>query len=161
MNLTKRSRWLTVIATGIAAWVLFGQKDPDAVEAAGSVEAVRALSDGGVDHAFSAIGAPAGLDDAVRMLAYGDTATLVGIPPSSRTLGIDLERDLFGPNVRIAVTHGGDTIPQQDFPFLAQAALDGRLDLQRFVTSTVALDEVPAALEALHAPTGVRTVSLL
>jgi Zn-dependent alcohol dehydrogenase len=133
----------------------------DVVEAAGSVDAVKALSDGGVDHAFSAIGAPAGLDDAVRMLAYGGTATLVGIPPPSRTLGIDLERDLFAPNVRIAVTHGGDTIPQQDFPVLAQAALDGRLDLQRFVTSTCALEEVPAALEALHAPTGVRTVALL
>jgi S-(hydroxymethyl)mycothiol dehydrogenase len=133
----------------------------DAVEASGSVEAVRALSDGGVDHAFSAIGSPAGLDDAVRMLAYGGTATLVGIPPPSRTLGIDLERDLFGPNVRIAVTHGGDSIPQQDFPVLAQAALDGRLDLQRFVTSTCTLEEVPAALEALHAPTGVRTVALL
>jgi S-(hydroxymethyl)mycothiol dehydrogenase len=133
----------------------------DVVEAAGSVDAVKALSDGGVDHAFSAIGAPAGLDDAVRMLAYGGTATLVGIPPPNRTLGIDLERDLFAPNVRIAVTHGGDTIPQQDFPVLAQAALDGRLDLQRFVTSTCALEEVPAALEALHAPTGVRTVALL
>ena len=34
MNLTKRSRWLAVIAAGTAAWVFFGQKDPDAVEAA-------------------------------------------------------------------------------------------------------------------------------
>jgi S-(hydroxymethyl)mycothiol dehydrogenase len=95
------------------------------------------------------------------MLAYAGTATLVGIPSPGRTLGIDLERDLFGPNVRIAVTHGGDTIPQQDFPFLAQAALDGKLDLQRFVTSTVPLEDVPAALEALHRPTGIRTVALL
>ena len=45
-----------------------------------------------------------------------------------------MERDVFEPKVTIAVTHGGDTIPQQDFPFLAQAALDGRLDLARFVT---------------------------
>ena len=52
------------------------------------------------------------------------------------------------------MTHGGDTIPQQDFPFLAQAALDGRLDLDRFVTKTIALDEVPDALDALHGPHG-------
>jgi S-(hydroxymethyl)mycothiol dehydrogenase len=133
----------------------------DTVLAAGSVAAVRELTDGGVDFAFSAIGAASGLEDAVRMLAYAGTATLVGIPSPGRTLGIDLERDLFGPNVRIAVTHGGDTIPQQDFPFLAQAALDGKLDLQRFVTSTVPLEDVPAALEALHRPTGIRTVALL
>jgi S-(hydroxymethyl)mycothiol dehydrogenase len=133
----------------------------DTVLAAGSVAAVRELTDGGVDFAFSAIGAASGLEDAVRMLAYAGTATLVGIPSPGRTLGIDLERDLFGPNVRIAVTHGGDTIPQQDFPFLAQAALDGKLDLQQFVTSTVPLEDVPAALEALHRPTGIRTVALL
>ncbi len=47
------------------------------------------------------------------------------------------------------MTHGGDTIPQQDFPFLAQAALDGRLDLARFVHETIALDEVPERADAL------------
>jgi len=97
----------------------------------------------------------------VRMCAYAGTATLVGVPPPGRTLDIDLERDLFHPKVAIAVTHGGDTIPQEDFPFLAQAALDGRLDLDRFVTKTISLDEVPEALDELHAQTGVRTVVLL
>jgi S-(hydroxymethyl)mycothiol dehydrogenase len=122
-----------------------------------AVAHVRELTDG-VDHAFSAITSPAGLVDAVRMCGYAGTATLVGVPPPGRTLDIDLELDLFHPKVAIAVTHGGDTIPQQDFPFLAQAALDGRLDLDRFVTKTISLDEVPEALDQLHAQTGVRTV---
>jgi len=129
----------------------------DLVEAKDSVAQVRGLT-GGVDYAFSAIGAASGLVDAVRMCAYGGTATLVGIPPQRRTLDVDLERDLFHPKVAIAVTHGGDTIPQEDFPFLARAALDGRIDLDRFVTKTVSLDEAAAALEELRAPTGVRTV---
>jgi S-(hydroxymethyl)mycothiol dehydrogenase len=130
-----------------------------AVDASGgdAVAQVRELTDG-VDFAFSAVTAPAGLADAVRMCAYAGTATLVGVPPPARTLDVDLERDVFGPKVAIAVTHGGDTIPQQDFPFLAQAALDGKLDLARFVTRTIALEEVPDALDALHAPTGIRTV---
>ena len=129
------------------------------VDAAGgdAVEQVRALTDG-VDYAFSAVTAPAGLADAVRMCAYAGTATLVGVPPPARTLDIDLDRDLFGPKVAIAVTHGGDTIPQQDFPFLAQAALDGKLDLARFVTRTIELEQVPDALDELHAPKGIRTV---
>jgi S-(hydroxymethyl)mycothiol dehydrogenase len=122
-----------------------------------SVAQVRELT-GGVDFAFSAIGSPAGLVDAVRMCGYAGTATLVGVPPAGRTLDVDVDRDLFGPKVSIAVTHGGDTIPQQDFPFLAQAALDGRLDLDRFVTRTVGLDEAASALDELHAPKGVRTV---
>jgi len=122
-----------------------------------AVAQVRELT-GGVDYAFSAIGSPAGLVDAVRMCGYAGTATLVGVPPPGRTLDIDIDRDLFGPKVSIAVTHGGDTIPQLDFPFLAQAALDGKLDLAEFVTRTISLDETPAALDDLHAPKGVRTV---
>jgi S-(hydroxymethyl)mycothiol dehydrogenase len=129
----------------------------DVVAAEESVANVRELT-GGVDFAFSAIGAPSGLVDAVRMCAYGGTATLVGVPPPGRTLDVDLEQDLFHPKVGIAVTHGGDTIPQEDFPFLARAALEGKIDLGRFVTKIVSLDEAAAALEELHAPTGVRTV---
>jgi S-(hydroxymethyl)mycothiol dehydrogenase len=128
----------------------------------GATEAVEAGTEvNEIDFAFSAIGAPAGLVDAVRMLAYGGTACLVGVPPSGRTLDLDIEMDLFAKHATVAVTHGGDVVPQEDFPFLAQAALDGKLDLQRFVTSTIGLDEVPDALEALHHPTGVRTVALL
>ena len=122
-----------------------------------SVAQVRELTDG-VDYAFSAITSPSGLVDAVRMCAYAGTATLVGVPPPGRALDVDLELDLFHPKVAIAVTHGGDTIPQEDFPFLAEAALDGRLDLDRFVTKTITLEEVPEALDALHAPQGIRTV---
>jgi S-(hydroxymethyl)mycothiol dehydrogenase len=121
------------------------------------VPKVRELT-GGVEYAFSAVTAPAGLVDAVRMCAYAGTATLVGVPPPARTLDLDLERDLFQPKVAIAVTHGGDTIPQQDFPFLAQAAIDGRIDLARFVTRTIELEQVPDALDELHAPTGIRSV---
>jgi S-(hydroxymethyl)mycothiol dehydrogenase len=133
-----------------------------AVDASGGdgVARVWELTDG-VDYAFSAITATSGLVDAIRMCAYAGTATLVGVPPPDTTLDVDVERDLFGPKVSLAVTHGGDTIPQQDFPFLAQAALDGRLDLARFVTRTVALEEVPQALAELHAPRGVRTVAVL
>ena len=59
------------------------------------------------------------------MCAYAGTATLVGLPLAGAKLELDLEQDVFDPKITLAVTHGGDTIPQEDFPFLAQAALDG------------------------------------
>ncbi len=59
------------------------------------------------------------------------------------------------------MTHGGDTIPQEDFPFLAQAALDGKLDLARFVTSTISLDEVPERLPRIGEGGEIRTVAVL
>jgi Zn-dependent alcohol dehydrogenase len=82
---------------------------------------VRALTDG-VDHAFSAITPASGLADAVKMCAYGGTATLVGVPPAGRTLEVDVDR---------------------------------------FVTKTIALEQVPEALDELHASKGIRTVALL
>jgi S-(hydroxymethyl)mycothiol dehydrogenase len=126
------------------------------------VEAVRELTDGlGVEFAFSAVGAAAALVQAIRMCAYAGTATLVGVPLPGAKLDIDLEAYVFEPKLTLAVTHGGDTIPQEDFPFLAQAALDGKLDLARFVTSTISLDEVPARLPHIGEEGEIRTVALL
>jgi S-(hydroxymethyl)mycothiol dehydrogenase len=127
-----------------------------------AVEAVRELTGGaGVEFAFSAVGAAAALTQAIRMCAYAGTATLVGVPLPGAKLDVDLEADVFEPKVTLAVTHGGDTIPQEDFPFLAQAALDGKLDLARFVTSTIPLDEVPDRLPRIGQDGEIRTVALL
>ena len=95
------------------------------------------------------------------MCAYAGTATLVGMPVPGAKLELDLEKDVFDPKITLAVTHGGDTIPQEDFPFLAQAALDGKLDLARFVTSTISLDEVPDRLPRIGESGEIRTVALL
>jgi S-(hydroxymethyl)mycothiol dehydrogenase len=94
------------------------------------------------------------------MCAYAGTATLVGLPFPGATLDVDLVADVFDPKVTLAVTHGGDTIPQEDFPFLAEAALDGRLDLARFVTSTVQLEEVPERLPQIGRGGEIRTVAV-
>ena len=150
-----------IVAVDVAAEKLdaaraLGATDVVDASAADPISQVKELTRG-VDFAFSAIGAPSGLDQAVRMCGYGGVATLVGVPSEGATLGVDLYRNVFGPKVGIAVTHGGDTIPQEDFPFLARAALDGRLDLARFVTATIPLEDAPAALERLGRE-GIRTV---
>ncbi len=145
----------------LAAARALGATDLVDASAGDAVERVRALTSGGVEFAFSAIGAAAGLAQAVRMCAYAGTATLVGVPEPGSRLDVDLDAELFAPHVSIAVSHGGDTIPQQDFPFLAQAALDGRLDLARFVSSTITLDEVPERLERHGRGGEIRAVVLL
>jgi S-(hydroxymethyl)mycothiol dehydrogenase len=126
------------------------------------VEAVRELTGGrGVEIAFAAAGGATGLAQAIRMCAYAGTATLVGLALPGSRLDIELDTEFFGPKVTIATTHGGDTIPQEDFPFLAQAALEGRIDLARFVTSTISLDEVPERLPHIGERGEIRTVAVL
>jgi len=153
-----------IVAVDVAAEKLEAARQlgaTDAVDATAgdAVAQVRELTGGaGVEFAFSAIGAAAGLAQAVRMCAYAGTATLVGVPSPGASLDIDLDADLFGPKISLAVTHGGDTLPQEDFPFLARAALDGRLDLGRFVSSVISLDEVPDRLERLGQGGEIRAV---
>jgi Zn-dependent alcohol dehydrogenase len=156
-----------VIAVDVAADKLdhartLGATDAVDASATDAVEAVRELTGGrGVEFAFSAIGAPLGLEQAIRMCAYAGTATLVGMPVPDTKLDVDLFTDVFSPRPTIAVTHGGDTIPREDFPFLAQAALDGRIDLAHFVTSTISLEEVPERLPRIGERGEIRTVALL
>jgi S-(hydroxymethyl)mycothiol dehydrogenase len=139
-----------------------GATDVVDASAVDPVEAVRELAGGrGVELAFSAVGAASGLAQAIRMCAYAGTATLVGLPFPGAQLDVDLVADVFDPKIALAVTHGGDTIPQEDFPFLARAALDGRIDLARFVTGTISLDEVPEHLPRIGEGGGIRTVALL
>jgi S-(hydroxymethyl)mycothiol dehydrogenase len=140
----------------------FGATDAIDASAVDPVEAVRELTGGrGVEFAFSAVTAATALAQAIRMCAYAGTATLVGIPLPGTKLDIDLETDFFWPRITLTVTHGGDTVPQEDFPFLARAALDGRIDLARFVTSTIALDEVPERLPRIGRDGEIRTVAVL
>ena len=64
-------------------------------------------------------------------------------------------------SVRMVEVVGADTIPQEDFPFLAQAALEGRIDLARFVTSTIPLEEVPERLPRIGEGGEIRTVAVM
>ena len=154
-----------IVAVDLAADKLeharaLGATDTVDASAADPVEAVRELT-GGVEFAFSAIGPPVGLAQAIRMCAYAGTATLVGMPKPRTRLDVDLAADVFGPRVTVTVTHGGDTIPQQDFPYLAQSALDGSIDLARFVTSIISLDEVPRRLPHIGEGGEIRAVAVL
>ncbi len=156
-----------IVAVDVAAEKLelarrLGATDVVDASAGDAVAQVRELTGGvGVEFAFSAIGPAAGLAQAVRMCAYAGTATLVGVPSPGAALEVDLDADVFAPKVSIAVTHGGDTLPQEDFPFLARAALEGRIDLGRFVTSTISLHEVPDRLARIGRAGEIRAVALL
>jgi S-(hydroxymethyl)mycothiol dehydrogenase len=139
-----------------------GATDVVDASAADPIEVVRELTGGqGVEFAFFAGGGAPALAQAIRMCAYAGWATIVGLPAPGSRLDVDLDAEFFGPRITLTVTHGGDTIPQEDFPFLAQAALDGRIDLARFVTSTISLDEVPERLPHIGEHGEIRTVALL
>jgi Zn-dependent alcohol dehydrogenase len=123
------------------------------------VEQVRELTGGeGVDFAYEAVGRAAAVEQAVRMLAYGGTATVIGVPAPGQQVSFDLQRELFDRRATIRVSHGGDQLPSEDFPLLARLALEGKLDLERMVTRVAPLEEIGVAFRDLQAGEVIRAV---
>jgi Zn-dependent alcohol dehydrogenase len=108
-----------------------------------------------VDFAFDVVGAGATLADALRLVGHAGTAVLVGIGRGAVNVTTE---ELFERRARILVSHGGDHLPREDFPRLAQWALDGKLDLGGLVTRTGPLDEWREAFDAMREGDVIRTV---
>ena len=112
---------------------------------------------GRVDFVFDAVGRRATFEQALTMIGTSGTVVLIGLSPAGESVEIDLP-GLFARRARILVSHGGDHLPEQDFPLLAQWALDGKLDLADMVTRTAPLSGWRDALQAMQRGDVIRTV---
>jgi S-(hydroxymethyl)mycothiol dehydrogenase len=127
------------------------------------VAAVRELTEkAGADYTFDVVGRGETLAQAERMLGYGGIATLIGIPQPNTSVTIPLDDGrnggFFLKRSTVTVSFGGDQLPSEDFPRLAQYALDGKLDLASMVTATVSLDDVEHAFEEMERGHVIRSV---
>lgn len=105
---------------------------------------VRKLTGGGADRALEFVGSAATLDQAIKSLAPGGRAAVVGLADEQvQTVPIRLfvsqETELVGAF--------GST--PQDLGELFDLMEQGRLDLSRSVTARIGLADVPEALDAL------------
>jgi Zn-dependent alcohol dehydrogenase len=132
------------------------------------VAQVRALTDdgydGGVEYAYEATGLPRCIDQAVRMLAYGGTATTIGLPAAtdSVTLNLgDMATGVYWNKAAIHVCHAGDALPSNDFPLLAKLYLQGKLNLDSMVSKTITLNDVEAAFHEMESGGIIRSVILM
>jgi S-(hydroxymethyl)mycothiol dehydrogenase len=136
--------------------------DPDERkhEAAVRFGASRAVADPGelrVDLAYEAVGRPEAVATALAVLDHGGTATMIGVPKAGTSVELALQ-PFFDTRATLRVSHGGDHLPSEDFPWLADLALRGELDLAGMVTRTISLGEVEEALEELRRGQVGRTV---
>ena len=110
-----------------------------------------------VDFAFDVVGRRSTFELALSLLASGGTVVLIGLSPAGERAELDLP-GLFARRARILVSHGGDHVAREDFPRLAQWALEGKLDLAGMVTRTAPLEEWNDAFEAMRDGEVIRTV---
>ena len=77
------------------------------------------------------------------------TVVLVGVPNPTMTIELPLI-EVFGRGGALKSSWYGDCLPSRDFPMLIDLYLQGRFDLDAFVSETIGLDDVEAAFEKMH-----------
>jgi|TARA_B100001079_G_scaffold186381_1_gene160536 S-(hydroxymethyl)mycothiol dehydrogenase len=125
------------------------------------IEAIRGLTGGnGVDVAIEAVGLPATYEQAFYSRDLAGTVVLVGVPNPEMKVELPMI-EVFGRGGTLKSSWYGDCLPSRDFPMLIDLYLQGRLDLDRFVSETIALDEVEEAFHAMERGEVLRSVVVL
>jgi S-(hydroxymethyl)mycothiol dehydrogenase len=125
------------------------------------VEAIRELTGGfGADVVIEAVGRPETYKQAFYARDLAGTVVLVGVPTPDMTLDLPLI-DVFGRGGALKSSWYGDCLPSRDFPTLIDFYLEGRLDLDRFVSETITLDDVEAAFDKMERGEVLRSVVVL
>jgi len=125
------------------------------------VEAIRSLTGGnGVDVAIEAVGLPVTYEQAFYSRDLAGTVVLVGVPNPEMKIELPMI-EVFGRGGTLKSSWYGDCLPSRDFPMLIDLYLQGRLDLDRFVSETISLDDVEEAFHAMERGEVLRSVVVL
>ncbi|MBA2391087.1 MAG: S-(hydroxymethyl)mycothiol dehydrogenase [Geodermatophilaceae bacterium] len=125
------------------------------------VEAIRELTGGnGADVVIEAVGRPETYKQAFYARDLAGTLVQVGVPTPEMTIELPLI-DLFGRGGALKSSWYGDCLPSRDFPMLIDLYLQGRFDLDAFVSETIGIGDVEAAFEKMHRGEVLRSVVLL
>ncbi|MCH2427425.1 MAG: S-(hydroxymethyl)mycothiol dehydrogenase [Acidimicrobiales bacterium] len=125
------------------------------------VEAIRSLTGGnGVDVAIEAVGLPVTYEQAFYSRDLAGTVVLVGVPNPEMKIELPMI-EVFGRGGTLKSSWYGDCLPSRDFPMLIDLYLQGRLDLDRFVSETISLDDIEEAFHAMERGEVLRSVVVL
>ncbi len=125
------------------------------------VEAVRSLTGGnGADVCIEAVGHPSVMEQAFFARDLAGTLVQVGVPTPDMKIDLPMI-EFFGRGGQLKPSWYGDCLPSRDFPMLVDLYLDGRLDLDRFVSETIGIDGVEGAFSRMERGEVLRSVVVL
>ena len=125
-----------------------------------AVKAIKGLTGGfGVDVAIDAVGHPEVYKQAFKARDLAGTVVLVGVPGPEAKVELPM-MEIFGRGGSLKSSWYGDCLPSRDFPMLVDLYLQGRLDLDAFVSETIGLDDVETAFDKMQQGGVLRSVVL-
>ena len=113
-----------------------------------------------VNIAIEAVGRPETYEQAFYARDHAGTVVLVGVPSPDMKIELPLI-EIFGRGGSLKSSWYGDCLPTRDFPMFIDLYLQGRLDLDRFVSETIALDEVEEAFHKMERGEVLRSVVVI
>ena len=122
------------------------------------VQRIKDLTGGnGVNVAIEAVGTPQTYEQAFYSRDHAGTVVLVGVP--NPTMKVELPMlEVFGRGGSLKSSWYGDCLPSRDFPMIIDLYLQGRFELDRFVSETISLEDVESAFEKMERGEVLRSV---
>jgi S-(hydroxymethyl)glutathione dehydrogenase / alcohol dehydrogenase len=120
------------------------------------VKAIRAMTSGGVDYAFEAIGLKLAAEQCFDCIRPGGTATIIGMIPVGQK--VELDGPMFLREKRIQGCSMGSNRFKVDMPRYIEFYRQGRLKLDEMITRRGKLEDVNEAFRAMKAGEVARTV---
>jgi len=127
-----------------------------------AVEAVRRHTDGlGADVCIEAVGNPKVLEQCFFARDLAGTVVQVGVPNPQMVMPEIPMIEFFGRGGALKPSWYGDCLPSRDFPMLVEQYLQGRFDLDRFVSETIPLEGVEQAFHKMERGEVLRSVVVI
>ena len=125
------------------------------------VEAIKGLTGGnGADVCIEAVGHPKVMEQAFFARDLAGTLVQVGVPTPDMRIDLPMI-EFFGRGGALKPSWYGDCLPSRDFPMLVDLYLAGRLDLDRFVSETIGIEQVEEAFARMQRGEVLRSVVVL
>ena len=122
------------------------------------VDAIRKITGGnGVNVAIEAVGKPETYEQAFYSRDHAGTLVLVGVPNPEMKIELPL-LEVFGRGGSLKSSWYGDCLPSRDFPTYIDLHLQGRLELDKFVSETISIGEVEEAFHRMERGEVLRSV---
>jgi len=120
------------------------------------VKRVKAMTNGGVQHSFEAVGLSKTAEQAFTMLRRGGTANIIGMIPMGET--INLMGAAFLDEKRIQGSQMGSNRFPVDMPRLVDMYMAGKLKLDQMISRRIKLEEVNEAFAEMKTGNIARSV---
>ena len=125
------------------------------------VEAIQSLTGGnGADVCIEAIGLPQTYEQAFFARDLAGTVVLVGVPSPEMKIELPMI-EVFGRGGTLKSSWYGDCLPTRDFPMFIDLYMQGRLDLDGFVSESIGIGDVEEAFHKMERGEVLRSVVVL